>query len=142
MRRERRSSVGDESQYLFRHLLVRDVAYSQIPRAARAEKHRVAADWIESLGRPDDHAEMLAHHYLTALELDKAAGVDTQDLADRARLRLLRGGRPGLRPQRLYCCLALLLPLPSTSGPRTTRSALSFSCAWDESRFEQRAVVQ
>jgi class 3 adenylate cyclase/tetratricopeptide (TPR) repeat protein len=92
VRRERRSSVGDESQYLFRHLLVRDVAYSQIPRAARAEKHRVAADWIESLGRPDDHAEMLAHHYLTALELDKAAGVDTQELADRARLRLLEAG--------------------------------------------------
>jgi class 3 adenylate cyclase/tetratricopeptide (TPR) repeat protein len=92
VRRERRSSVGDESQYLFRHLLVRDVAYSQIPRAARAEKHRVAADWIESLGRPDDHAEMLAHHYLTALELDKAAGVETHELADRARLRLLEAG--------------------------------------------------
>jgi class 3 adenylate cyclase/tetratricopeptide (TPR) repeat protein len=92
VRRERRSSVGDESQYLFRHLLVGDVAYSQIPRAARAEKHRVAADWIESLGRPDDHAEMLAHHYLTALELDKAAGVETQELADRARLRLLEAG--------------------------------------------------
>jgi class 3 adenylate cyclase/tetratricopeptide (TPR) repeat protein len=92
VRRERRSSVGDESQYLFRHLLVRDVAYSQIPRAARAEKHRVAADWIESLGRPDDHAEMLAHHYLTALELDKAAGVETEELADRARLSLLEAG--------------------------------------------------
>jgi class 3 adenylate cyclase/tetratricopeptide (TPR) repeat protein len=92
VRRERRSSVGDQSQYLFRHLLVRDVAYSQIPRAARAEKHRVAADWIESLGRPDDHAEMLAHHYLTALELDKAAGVETEELAGRARMRLLEAG--------------------------------------------------
>ena len=28
---------------------MRDVAYAQIPRAARAEKHRLAADWIESL---------------------------------------------------------------------------------------------
>jgi class 3 adenylate cyclase/tetratricopeptide (TPR) repeat protein len=92
VRRERRSSVGDESQYLFRHLLVRDVAYSQIPRATRAEKHRVAAAWIESLGRPDDHAEMLAHHYLTALELDRSAGVETQELAERARLRLLEAG--------------------------------------------------
>jgi class 3 adenylate cyclase/tetratricopeptide (TPR) repeat protein len=92
VRRERRSSVGDESQYLFRHLLVRDVAYSQIPRAARAEKHRVAADWIESLGRPDDHAEMLAHHYVTALELDRAAGVESHELAERARLRLLEAG--------------------------------------------------
>jgi class 3 adenylate cyclase/tetratricopeptide (TPR) repeat protein len=92
VRRERRSSVGDESQYLFRHLLVRDVAYSQIPRAARAEKHRGAAEWIESLGRPDDHAEMLAHHYLTALELNKAAGVGTDELAERARTRLHEAG--------------------------------------------------
>jgi class 3 adenylate cyclase/tetratricopeptide (TPR) repeat protein len=92
VRRERRSSVGGESQYLFRHLLVRDVAYSQIPRGARAQKHRVAAAWIESLGRPDDHAEMLAHHYLTALELDKAAGVETHELAERARMRLLEAG--------------------------------------------------
>ncbi len=88
VRRERRSSVGDENQYAFRHLLVRDVAYSQIPRAARSEKHQGAAAWIEALGRPEDHAEMLAHHYLTALELDRAAGQDSRELADRARVRL------------------------------------------------------
>jgi class 3 adenylate cyclase/tetratricopeptide (TPR) repeat protein len=92
VRRERRSTVGDESQYVFHHVLVRDVAYSQIPRAARAEKHRAAAEWIESLGRPDDHAEMLAHHYLTALDLDKVAGVETVELAELARLRLKEAG--------------------------------------------------
>ena len=40
VRRERRSSVGEESQYVFSHLLVRDVAYSQIPRADASEKHQ------------------------------------------------------------------------------------------------------
>jgi tetratricopeptide (TPR) repeat protein len=92
VRRERRSSVGEEGQYVFSHLLVGDVAYSQIPRAARSEKHQRAAEWIESLGRPEDHAEMLAHHYLAALELDRAAGVDTAELATRARLRLREAG--------------------------------------------------
>jgi class 3 adenylate cyclase/tetratricopeptide (TPR) repeat protein len=92
VRRERRSSVGEESQYVFSHLLVGDVAYSQIPRAARSEKHQRAADWIESLGRSEDHAEMLAHHYLTALELDRAAGLETDELADRARFRLREAG--------------------------------------------------
>ena len=92
VRRERRSSVGDESQYVFRHLLVRDVAYSQIPRAARADKHRGAADWIESLGRPDDHAEMLAHHYLNALEFAAAAGEELPEVADRARVALRAAG--------------------------------------------------
>ena len=92
VRRERRSTVGEENQYVFGHLLVRDVAYSQIPRASRSEKHQGAAEWIESLGRPDDHAEMLAHHYLTALELDRAAGTATEELTKRARLRLREAG--------------------------------------------------
>jgi len=35
---------------------------------------------------------MLAHHYLTALELDKAAGAETQELEERARLRLREAG--------------------------------------------------
>ena len=52
--RARTSSVADESEYTFLHLLVRDVAYGQIPRGERAEKHRRAAEWIESLGRPED----------------------------------------------------------------------------------------
>src|SRR6185369_7659065 len=44
LRRERRSAVGGETQYVFRHVLVRDVAYGQIPRAARGEKHVAAAE--------------------------------------------------------------------------------------------------
>src|SRR5262249_38086064 len=68
------SSVAKDSEFTFLHLLVRDVAYGQIPRAERAAKHRLAAGWIESLARPDDHAETLAHHYVTALELARASG--------------------------------------------------------------------
>ena len=72
------------------HVLVQDVAYAQIPRAARAEKHRLAAGWIDSLSddRADDRAEMLAHHYLAALEFARAAGSETADLRERARLAL------------------------------------------------------
>jgi tetratricopeptide (TPR) repeat protein len=79
VQRARRSSVADEAEYAFLHVLVRDVAYGQIPRGRRAELHRLAADWIGSLGRTEDHAEMLAHHYLSALELWRAASqpIDT-----------------------------------------------------------------
>ena len=38
VRRERRSSVAGEDEYAFRHVLVRDVAYGQIPRAARGRE--------------------------------------------------------------------------------------------------------
>jgi class 3 adenylate cyclase/tetratricopeptide (TPR) repeat protein len=92
VRRERRSSVAAENEYAFRHLLVRDVAYSQIPRAQRAEKHRLAAEWLDGLGRPEDHAELIAHHYSSALELARAAGADTAPLAERARVALRDAG--------------------------------------------------
>jgi predicted ATPase/class 3 adenylate cyclase len=90
VQRARRSSVADESEYAFRHVLVRDVAYAQIPRARRADKHQRAAEWIESLGRPDDHAEMLAHHHVSALELAGAGGND--ELTARAVIGLIRAG--------------------------------------------------
>jgi class 3 adenylate cyclase/tetratricopeptide (TPR) repeat protein len=92
VRRERRSSVGAETEYAFQHLLVRDVAYAQIPRVSRAEKHQAVAEWIEALGRSYDHAEMLAHHYLAALEFTSAAGAETAVLSERARLALREAG--------------------------------------------------
>jgi class 3 adenylate cyclase len=92
VQRSRRSSVAGETEYAFRHLLIRDVAYGQIPRAARSEKHRRAAAWIESLGRPEEQAEMLAHHYLQALELAGAAGIDAGDLGESARYALREAG--------------------------------------------------
>ena len=84
IRRERRSSVSGEGEFGFRHVLVRDVAYGQIPRAARTAKHLRAAEWLEGLGRPQDHAELVAHHYLAALELERAASRDTTEIAARA----------------------------------------------------------
>ena len=92
VRRARRSSVAGETEYAFAHVLVRDVAYGQIPRAVRAGRHLHAAGWIESLGRPEDKAEMLAHHYLSALDLAHAANQDAADLALRARPALEGAG--------------------------------------------------
>ncbi len=92
VRRERRSGVADETEYAFPHVLVRDVAYGQIPRAERAGKHRQAAEWIESLGRPEDLADVRAHHYLQALELAEAAGLDAAALVDPARHALRDAG--------------------------------------------------
>jgi predicted ATPase len=92
VRRERASSVADDSEYSFRHLLVRDVAYGQIPRAERAERHLLAAGWIEQLGRREDNAEMLAHHYLEALELTTATGGSTAAFSDAAAAALADAG--------------------------------------------------
>ena len=98
IRRDRRSSIAGETQYAFLHALVRDVAYGQIPRAERAEKHHRAAEWLSSLAgdRAEDHAEMLAHHYHEALSLAEAAGLDTTALRDPARQAFADGAQRAL----------------------------------------------
>jgi predicted ATPase len=80
VRRQRRSSLEGESEFAFAHALVRDVAYGQIARTDRASKHRATAEWIASLGRPQDHAEMLAYHWSSALELVRASGAEDNEV--------------------------------------------------------------
>jgi predicted ATPase len=41
------SSVLGEREYTFSHALVREVAYDQVPRAGREEKHRRSTVWAE-----------------------------------------------------------------------------------------------
>ena len=90
------SSVEGENEFSFWHALVRDVAYQQIPRAPRADKHVAAAGWIEETAeeRLADHADILVHHYGQALELTLAAGDERPGLQETlARVLLLAGDR-------------------------------------------------
>jgi class 3 adenylate cyclase len=94
VQRSRRSSIQGEIEFVFGHALTRDVAYSQIRRAHRAEKHEAAADWIEQLaGEREDKAELLADHYTQALTLRQALGEDTTMLARRARAAFTEAAR-------------------------------------------------
>jgi class 3 adenylate cyclase/tetratricopeptide (TPR) repeat protein len=89
VRAVRESSVKDQAEYAFWHALVRDVSYSQIPRAGRARKHVAVAEWIERMAgeRVTDHAELLAHHYERALELTRTTDPEgeLQPLVDSTR---------------------------------------------------------
>jgi class 3 adenylate cyclase len=92
VRRERQSTIAGESQYAFTHVLMRDVVYSQIPRPARITKHVGAAGWLTSLGRVEDHAEMLAHHYAAALDLARATGREIDDISAAAYVAFAAAG--------------------------------------------------
>ncbi len=94
LRPARRPSIEGEAEYAFWHLLIRDVAYGQIPRAARAAKHRAAAEWIERIAgeRLADSAELLAYHYEQALQLARAAGENLTGLESQARRFLILAG--------------------------------------------------
>jgi class 3 adenylate cyclase/tetratricopeptide (TPR) repeat protein len=96
VRPARRSSMAGEIEYAFWHVLTRDVAYSQLPRASRATKHVAAADWLEDVAgnRAEDVADVLAHHYATALDLARAAGSEqAAELEEPARRFLTLAGQ-------------------------------------------------
>ena len=80
VRRERETSIVNEFEYAFQHVLVREIAYGQIPRASRSDKHRLIAEWIADVAAPDESADLRAHHYGEALALAHAANLDTTAL--------------------------------------------------------------
>jgi class 3 adenylate cyclase len=74
VRPARASSINGEQEYSFWHALVRDVSYSQIPRATRLRRHKSVAVWLQELvgDRVRDRAELFVHHYTKALDLARA----------------------------------------------------------------------
>ena len=67
VRRRPKSSVGGEREFVFKHALIREVAYGSLPVARRARLHARAAEWLERIGTgADEHAALLAHHYSEA----------------------------------------------------------------------------
>ncbi len=131
VRPSRQSSMEGESEYGFWHMLVRDVVYSQIPRAARAGKHVAAAEWLEAQAgeRAEDLADVLAHHYAEAIELGRIAGTDTGDLRDRAlRFIMLAGERAShLDPSMAQALYEQALELAADAHP--SRPEILFALA-------------
>ena len=123
VRAARGSTMAGEREHTFWHALVRDVCYAQIPRAARAEKHRRAARWIAGHGRGDDVADLLAHHWTQALVLDSAAGRPPDaETRDQARRALLQAGDRAMaldvaRAEALYGRALDLLPAGHADRP-------------------------
>ena len=72
--RESASQIEGDHEYLFKHMLIREVAYATLPRAARRERHAAAARFIESASgeRIDEAAALLAHHWREAGDVGQA----------------------------------------------------------------------
>jgi class 3 adenylate cyclase/tetratricopeptide (TPR) repeat protein len=57
------STVTNEREYSFRHVLIRDVAYSQLPKGRRVELHVRFADWVDAIpGAGAELVEIAAYH--------------------------------------------------------------------------------
>ncbi|MGZ6791963.1 MAG: hypothetical protein ACXVFV_03340, partial [Mycobacteriales bacterium] len=99
VRRVPRSTVAGEEEFAFRHVLVRDAAYSRIPRSIRVVQHQRCAQWLDGFSpeRGDDVAELRAHHRTTAYELAAVLGGDLEPYAAPARQALVAAAERALR---------------------------------------------
>jgi class 3 adenylate cyclase len=146
LRRARRSSVAGEVEFTFAHAVTQEVAYGQIRRPERAEKHERAAAWIEGLsGDREDKAELLAHHYLTALNLRTQAGDEPGPTADRARAALAEAGH---RAQAVYAhasaarYLKAALELTDSADPTRARLVLEQATASYEAGSADESLLR
>ena len=62
IRRNTTSSMARELEYVFKHILIRDVAYGQLPKSRRAVLHARFAGWLEALTSEDELVELIAYH--------------------------------------------------------------------------------
>ena len=78
------SRIAGEREFLFKHVLTRDVAYGTLARRDRARAHADVAAWIESAAgeRQPEFADLLAHHLGLAYEgalADPGVSADRRD---------------------------------------------------------------
>ncbi|MEU4553246.1 adenylate/guanylate cyclase domain-containing protein [Micromonospora violae] len=104
------STMPGQSEYRFRHILVRDVCYQRLPRAERVLRHQRTADWMAQLadGRQHDLAEVLANHRWAAHEIARTVGLDTAPYAPAARAALHRAARRAYELHALDTAAALV----------------------------------
>jgi tetratricopeptide (TPR) repeat protein len=68
----RESTVTNDEEYSFKHILMRDVAYGQVPKGRRAQLHLGFSDWVEKLpSSSDEFVEIVAWHLEQACLLSR-----------------------------------------------------------------------
>ena len=64
------SSLAGQTEFAFKHALLRDVAYASLPAAQRARGHADVAEWLEEISqdRVGEVMELVAYHYAAAAD--------------------------------------------------------------------------
>jgi class 3 adenylate cyclase/tetratricopeptide (TPR) repeat protein len=106
---ERRSTISGERAYRFKHVLIRDVAYSGLTKSARAELHARFADWLhERTG--EELLEIRAYHLDQAVALlEELDGAAPRELATVTAEALEAAGRRALARESYSAARRLLL---------------------------------
>jgi class 3 adenylate cyclase len=109
IRRVKPQLVGEDG-FRFHHLLIRDAAYASLPKATRADLHRLFAAWLEDRASEFVELEEIVGYHLERAwrycgELGQA---DDGELADAARRHLTAAGRRALARQDFAAAANLL----------------------------------
>ena len=74
IRHDPSSQLAGDVQFTFRHMLIREVAYSTVPRATRRRRHAAVARYVEETfaGAAESLPTVLAHHWREAGEPARA----------------------------------------------------------------------
>ncbi|MDX6539367.1 MAG: hypothetical protein QOI71_977, partial [Gaiellales bacterium] len=101
IRAETATLAGDDA-FRFRHALIREAAYTGLPKEARSDLHERHAAWLERTldAHPGEAEELLGYHFEQAYRYRADLGLGeakTLELADQAGRRLGSAGRLALR---------------------------------------------
>lgn len=96
LRRRPSSSIPDTTEYEFRHVLIRDVAYESLARTERARIHADIAGWLRerSPQMSREPVALIAEHYERSWHLSRSPSLNAQ-IPDTARSAMSYLGRWG-----------------------------------------------
>jgi class 3 adenylate cyclase/tetratricopeptide (TPR) repeat protein len=91
--KEPRSSISGETAYRFKHLLIREVAYTGLAKLARAQHHARFAEWLaERTG--EELLEIRAYHLDQAVDLlTELDGAPPEELAETTAAALVKAAK-------------------------------------------------
>jgi tetratricopeptide (TPR) repeat protein len=96
VRADRSLYPGDDG-FRFNHVLIRDVAYSSMPKELRSRLHARLADWLENRnGEVAGHDEIVGYHLEQSYRLGAELGLRDAEIALRAGRLLRRAGEAAL----------------------------------------------
>jgi class 3 adenylate cyclase/tetratricopeptide (TPR) repeat protein len=136
--REPRSSISGETAYRFKHLLIREVAYSGLAKLARAQHHARFAEWLHDR-TGEELLEIRAYHLDHAVELlTELEGAPPEELAQETATALVKAAKRAIARESYATARRLglrALELRPTLGARYVAAR----AAW---RLQDWAAVQ
>src|SRR5262249_29368769 len=115
VRQSEETTLAEETEWAFKHGLIKDVAYGRVPKGRRADLHVRFVDWVKARsGVGDDLVEIVAYHLEQACRLAGVGRSDAPPPIERAAGALMLAAekaqrREGIREADRYFARALEL---------------------------------